>query len=120
MSRYVDGYVLPLKKDKIESYRETATKAGQIWKEHGALEYIECVGEDFNAAEMTSFTELAKAKDDETVIFAWIVYKTRQHRDEVNEKVMNDPRLHEACSADKNLFDFKRMTFGGFQTIVEA
>lgn len=120
MSRYVDGYVLPVKRDKIDSYRETATKAAAIWKEHGALEYVECVAEDFNAAEMTSFRDLAKANDDETVVFAWITYKSRKDRDKLNEKVMNDPRMLDICPSGKELFDFKRMAFGGFETIVEA
>lgn len=119
MNKYVDGFVIPLPRDKVDAYRDTATKAGDIWKEHGALEYIECIGEDFRAQDMMSFPELANAREDETVVFAWITYKSRQHRDEVNEKVMADPRIHETCPEDKELFDIKRMAFGGFDVIVE-
>lgn len=115
MSKYIDGFVLPIPKDKIEIYRGIAENAATIWKEHGALDYYECVGEDMNAHDMISFQQLANAKEDEVVVFAWISYKSREHRDEVNAKVMADPRLN--C---ENLpFDCKRMAYGGFKTIVE-
>lgn len=120
MSKYVDGYVLPVPKDKIETYRGIAEKASKIWKEHGALEYRECVLEDPNAPELLAFPALATAKPEETVVFAYITYNSRAHRDEVNAKVMADPRLHQMCSPEDAPFDCKRMAYGGFQTIVEA
>ncbi len=120
MSHYVDGFVLPVSKDRIERYREISTKASVLWKEHGALEYRECVGDDMNAKDMVSFPSLAAAKPDETVVFAWIVYNSREHRDEVNAKVMADPRIHEMCGKDDMPFDCARMAYGGFRTIVEA
>jgi len=120
MSKYIDGFVLPVPKDKLETYRDIAEKAGQIWKEHGALEYIECVGDDLEVKEMLSFPKLANANPDETVVFSWIVYESREHRDEVNKKVMADPRLQEMCGPDKAPFDCKRMAYGGFKSIVEV
>lgn len=120
MSRYIDGFVIPVPKDNIEQYRAIAEQAGAIWKEHGALEYYECVSEDPNAPNMVSFPQLAGAGEGETVVFAWIAFQSRAHRDEVNAKVMADPRM--ACmgnSGEEMPFDCKRMTYGGFETIVE-
>ena len=119
MGKYVDGFVLPIGKDKVEQYREMAQKAGEIWKEHGALEYIEAVGDDLNIKDMLSFKTIADATEDETVILAWIVYKSREERDRINAAVMEDPRLKEDIEKHKNLFDFKRMAYGGFKAIVE-
>src|SRR5687768_9325744 len=93
MAHYVDGFVLPVPSDKVAEYRKIASKAGKIWREHGALEYRECVGEDLDVKELVPFPKLAKTKPGETVIFAWIVFKSRKDRDRVNAKVMNDPRL---------------------------
>ncbi len=115
---YVDGYVLPVPKDKLAVYRRIARKAGKIWREHGALEYRECVGEDLDVKEMVPFPRMAKAKPDETVIFAWIVFKSRADRDRVNALVMKDPRLAK-MQPDAMPFDCKRMAYGGFKTIVE-
>ncbi len=120
MSKYVDGFVLPLPKDKIEGYRKVAEKAGEIWKEHGALEYIECVGDDMEIQDMLAFPKLANVGPDETVVFAWIVFESREHRDAVNAKVMADRRMKELCGPDKVDFDCKRMAYGGFKIIVEA
>lgn len=120
MSKYIDGFVIPVSKDKIEAYREIAIKASAIWKEHGALEYIEAAGDDLDVKDQLSFTTLAAAGAGETVIFAYIVYESREHRDAVNAKVFADPRLHEMCGPDKAPFDCKRMAYGGFKTIVEA
>jgi uncharacterized protein YbaA (DUF1428 family) len=120
MSKYFDGFVLPLPKDKIEAYREIATKAAAIWKEHGALEYIEAVGDDLEVEHQVPFTTLSGSSADETVVLAYIVYQSREHRDEVNAKVMTDPRTHEFCNPENPPFDFKRMAYGGFRTIVEA
>jgi uncharacterized protein YbaA (DUF1428 family) len=118
MSKYVDGFVLPVAKENIEKYRELAEKASVIWKEHGALEYYETVGDDLETQGMLSFKTISGASDDETVIFAWIVYESREHRDKVNEAVMSDPRLKEDMEASKDIFDFKRMAYGGFKTLV--
>ena len=120
MSKYIDGFVLPLPKDKLEKYTEIATKAAAIWKEHGALEYIEAVGDDFNAENMVSFPKLAGAKDGETVVVAYIVYESREHRDTVNAKVMADPRIKEMCDPENPVFDYTRMAYGGFRSIVEG
>lgn len=120
MSKYIDGFVLPLPKDKIDKYTETATKASAVWKEHGALEYIEAVGDDFTAENMTPFPKLAGASGEETVVMAYIVYESREHRDAVNAKVMADPRIKEMCNPGNPIFDYTRMAYGGFRTIVEG
>ena len=93
MAAYVDGFVLPISKKKIEAYRKISEKAGKIWREHGALDYRECIGDDLNIKMGVPFPKLVKAKPGETVVFSWIVYKSRAHRDRVNAKVMKDPRL---------------------------
>jgi uncharacterized protein YbaA (DUF1428 family) len=114
---YVDGFVLPVPKNRLDDYRKLARKAGKIWKEYGALEYIECVEDDVLPGKRTSFPQAVKRKPDEVVVFAWIVYKSRAHRDKVNKHVMVDPRL--ASMDPKQLpFDGKRMFWGGFKPIV--
>lgn len=120
MSHYVDGFVLPLPKDKVEKYREIAEKASKIWLEYGALEYRECVGDDLNVEGVLSFNKIADAGEADTVIFAYIVYNSKEQRDEVNAKVMADPRLNEMCSPDDMPFDCKKMAMGGFKSIVYA
>lgn len=120
MESYVDGFVLPLPADKVEVYRSIAEHAGRLWIEHGALEYRECVAEDTTAYDIVTFPKLAGAGEGETVVFAWIVYKSREHRDEVNAKVMADPRLNELMEKHGNPFDYKRMAYGGFKTIVSV
>lgn len=120
MSKYIDGFVLPIPKDKLAQYREIATKASAIWKEHGALEYIEAVGDDLDVQDQVPFPKLAGATAEETVILAYIVYESREHRDAVNAKVMADPRIHEMCGPADSPFDCKRMAYGGFRAIVEA
>jgi uncharacterized protein YbaA (DUF1428 family) len=119
MGQYVDGFVLPIAKENVEKYRGMAQKAGDIWMEKGALAYYECVGDDLEIENMLSFKTIAGTSDDETVIFAWIVYESREHRDTVNEAVMSDPRFKEDMEEHKNLFDFKRMAYGGFKTLVK-
>lgn len=114
---YVDGFLLPLPVDKVEAYRQMAESAGKLWIEHGALAFRECLGDDLNPQAMTPFPKVIDAQNDETVIFSYIVFKDRQHRDEVNAKVMADPRLNE--SGCEGIFDFKRMAYGGFNTIVD-
>lgn len=114
---YVDGFVLPVPRKKVEAYLKIARKAGKVWKDHGALEYRECVGDDLEIKGVVSFLKLAKAKPDETVIFAWIVYKSRAHRDKVNAKVMQDPRIA-AMGTEEMPFDMKRLACSGFQMMV--
>lgn len=119
MPRYVDGFVLPLKKTKLATYRKMSLKAGKIWKEHGALEYVECVGDDLKVPGMPmTFIKLAQPKTGETVVFSYIVYKSRKHRDSVSKKVMADPRLQEICDPKNTPFDFTRMAYGGFEVMV--
>lgn len=118
MGKYVDGFVIPIPKENVENYREMAQKAGEVWKEHGALEYYEAVGDDLDIEKVVSFKTIAGASDDETVIFAWIVFESREHRDKVNAAVMEDPRIKESMSPDDTTFDYKRMAYGGFTTLV--
>ena len=119
MSHYVDGFVLPVPKDKVETYRQIAEEAGKIWKEHGALEYYECVGDDLEVTDQVPFTKLAGTTADETVVFSWILFKSREHRDEVNQKVIADPRLRHMMEEGAMPFDMTRMAYGGFKPIVK-
>ena len=118
--RYVDGFVVPVPKRKVAAYRRMAQKAGKVWREHGAIEYFECVADDVQPGKHTSFPQSVKLKPGETVVFAYIVYKSRAHRDRVNKKVMADPRLASSMDPKAMPFDAKRMIYGGFKTIVEA
>jgi uncharacterized protein YbaA (DUF1428 family) len=118
--RYVDGYVLPVPKKNVAAYRRMAQKAGKVWREHGALEYIECVADDVKPGKHTSFPQSVKLKPAETVVFAYIVYKSRADRDRVNAKVMKDPRLANMMDPKAMPFDGKRMFWGGFKVLVEA
>jgi uncharacterized protein YbaA (DUF1428 family) len=120
MSHYVDGFVLPVPKAKVGEYREMAAQAGRVWRDHGALQFWECVGEDVKPGKVTSFPQAVQLKDDETVIFSFIVFESRAQRDAVNEKVMADPRLKAMMDPQKLPFDGMRMFWGGFETIVEA
>jgi uncharacterized protein YbaA (DUF1428 family) len=120
MARYVDGFVLPLPKRNIDAYRRMARKAGKIWREHGALEYRECVADDVKVGEVTSFPRSVERKRNATVVFAWIVFKSRTHRDRVNAKVMSDPRLADMMDPKDMPFDAKRMVYGGFDVIVDV
>jgi uncharacterized protein YbaA (DUF1428 family) len=120
MAHYVDGFVIPIPKKKIAAYRRLAAKAGKIWREHGALDYKECVGDDLHIKGTLPFPKGIKAKPGETIVFSYIVYKSRAHRDKVNAKVMKDPRLASMCDPKDMPFDVKRMMYGGFKTIVEA
>ena len=119
MARYVDGFVLPVPKRKIDAYRRMARKAGKIWLEHGALEFRECVAEDVQVGEVTSFPRAVQRKRGETVVFSWIVFKSRAHRDRVNGKVMEDPRLADMMDEKEMPFDAARMIYGGFDVIVD-
>ncbi len=120
MPQYVDGFVLPVPKDKLETYREIAEKASKIWLEHGALEYRECAGDDLQIPDMVPFTKMADAGENDTVVFAYIVYESKEKRDEVNAKVMADPRINEMCGSEGMPFDCSKMGYGGFTTIVHA
>ena len=119
MAHYVDGFVVPVPKRKLKAYLAMARKAGKVWRDHGALEYHECVADDVKPGKHTSFPQSVKLKKGETVVFSWVVYKSRQQRDRVNAKVMKDPRLADMMDAKKLPFDGKRMFWGGFKTIVE-
>jgi uncharacterized protein YbaA (DUF1428 family) len=116
---YVDGFVLPLPKANVETYREVASKCGAIWREHGALQFRECIADDVKPGELTSFPQSVNLKADETVIFSWIVYESRAHRDEVNDKVMKDPRMASLMKPEAMPFDGKRMIYGGFEVLVD-
>jgi uncharacterized protein YbaA (DUF1428 family) len=124
--KYVDGFVLVVSEKNLPAYRKMAEKAGKIWMKHGALEYFECVGDDLNPdvpPEMQGirFPQMIKAGTGETVIFSFIVYKSRAHRDEVNAKVMKDPDMNDPEWKDKPMpFDMKRAAYGGFKVIVEG
>lgn len=123
MKRYIDGYVLPIPKKNLADYKKMATLGGKMWMKHGALAYFECVIEDpkpnMGPVKIRNFPELAKAKPSDTVIFAYIVYKSKAHRDRVNAKVMNDPAMQDPTLKDKAMpFDPKQMAYGGFESIV--
>jgi uncharacterized protein YbaA (DUF1428 family) len=118
--KYVDGFVLVVPKKSVKAYERMAQAAGKIWREHGALEFRECVGDDLNTKMGLPFPKLAKAKRGETVMFSWIVYKSRAHRDRVNAKVMIDPRMNDMMEGKAMPFDPKRMAYGGFKVLVDA
>lgn len=120
MPHYIDGYVLPVPKKKIAAYRRLAQKASKIWIELGALEYRECVGDDLAVKFGVPFPSGIQTKPGETVVFAYIVYKSRAHRDRVNAKIMKDPRIKAMCDPKDMPFDCERMLYGGFKTIVAA
>lgn len=122
---YVDGFVLVIKKSKLKEYKKMAEGGGKLWKKYGAVEYLECVGDDMNPSNMgpvklLTFPKMTKAKSDETVVFSFITYKSKKHRDEVNKKVMNDPVMTNPKNKNMKMpFDMKKMAYGGFNTIVE-
>jgi uncharacterized protein YbaA (DUF1428 family) len=116
--KYVDGFVIPMPKKNMAAYQRIAKQARKIWLDHGALDYRECVGDDLNVKMGVPFPKLANARKGDTVVFAYIVYKSRAHRDKVNAMVMKDPRMNAMCDPNNLPFDCNRMTFGGFKTIV--
>lgn len=120
MERYVDGFLIPIALDRLDRYRELATLAAAVWKEHGALDYWECVADDLDVPEMRSFRAAADAAENETVVFSWIVYPSRAERDRINALVMNDPRIKETMAAGDHPFDPRKMAYGGFRTLVVA
>jgi len=124
MPTYVDGFLIPIPKKNLKAYRAMAAVGGKIWKKHGALEYRECVGDDLAVQGMKSFPRCAGTRAGETVLFSWITYKSRAHRDSVNKKVMKDPRMLKMIEEMKDQkrvpFDMKRMAMGGFKVLVEV
>lgn len=120
--KYVDGFVIVVPEQNMAAYREMAKMGAKVWKKHGALEYFECIGDDLEP-EMTgiTFPKMTKTKDGETVVFSFIIFKSRAHRDEVNAKVMQDPMMNDPKFKDKPMpFDVKRMAYGGFKVIIEG
>lgn len=117
--RYVDAFVLPVPKKNLKAYQAIAKKAGKVWLEHGALQYVEAAGDDLDVKFGVSFTKLMKPKAGETVVVSYIVYKSRAHRDSVNKKVMSDPRLNQMMEQSSMPFDVKRMVYGGFSMLVD-
>jgi uncharacterized protein YbaA (DUF1428 family) len=118
--KYVDGFVLPVPKKNLPTYRRIAQKAAKVWREHGALEVRECVGDDLDVKMLVPFPKRIKLKPGETVVFSWIVFKSRADRDRVNAKVMKDPRLAKMMTPKSMPFDVKRMLYGGFKVLVDA
>lgn len=116
---YVDGFVVPVPRNKLDAYEKMSRACGAIWKEYGALEYRECVGDDVKPGKLTSFPQSVLLEEGEVVVFSWIVYESRARRDAVNDKVMNDPRMKEYMDPKNCPFDGKRMFFGGFQMLVD-
>ncbi len=118
MARYVDGFLIPIPKRRLAAYRRLSSAAGRVWKKHGALDYVESVGDDLENKGVASFVRAAGAKRGETVVFSWIAYRSRAHRDQVNARVMKDPRIRKMMTQDP-IFDPKRMCYGGFRAIVD-
>ena len=119
MANYVDGFVVPVPRKNIETYRQMARRSGKIWREHGALAFRECLADDVKPGKWTSFPQSVKLKPNEVVWFSWIVFKSRKHRDRVNAKVMKDPRLAGMMDGTAMPFDAKRMIYGGFKVMVD-
>jgi uncharacterized protein YbaA (DUF1428 family) len=120
MANYVDGFVLPIPKGNVAKYRRMSRTAGKVWREYGAVDYVECIADDVKPGKYTSFPQSVKLKGDEVVWFSWIVYKSRKDRDRINAKVMKDPRLAKMMSAGDMPFDGKRMIYGGFKVMVNV
>ncbi len=116
---YIDGFIIAVPKKNVDAYRKLARKCGKIWREFGALDYREAVADDVQVGKLTSFPRAVKMKPDETVIFSYILYKSRKDRDRINKKVMADPRMAKMMDPKSPPFDSKRMIFGGFKTIVD-
>ena len=117
--RYVDGFLIPVPKKKLRAYQRIAQKAGRVWMKHGALQYCETVGDDLRIPKVASFPKTVRTKPGETVVFSWIVYRSKAHRDQVNKKVMKDPALAKMMTGENSPFDMKRMNYGGFRTLVD-
>ncbi|MCI0550469.1 MAG: DUF1428 domain-containing protein [Anaerolineae bacterium] len=120
MAHYIDGFVLPVPRDRLNEYKRVVEAAAEIWKEHGALDYWEYVGDDLNLEGTRSFTDLIAATEDETIVFGWVVFDSRETRDLANEKVAADPRMVDLIDSSNSGFDAKRMAYGGFQLLVRS
>jgi uncharacterized protein YbaA (DUF1428 family) len=118
MSRYVDSFVVPVPKTNLQAYRKMAEHAGKVWKEYGALEYIECLADDVKPGKVTSFPQSVQLKPDETVVCSYIVYESREERDRINKQVMEDPRIKDQMDPKKMPFDGQRMFWGGFEEFI--
>jgi len=119
MSQYVDGFVIPIPKNKVAEYRRLARKAAKMWKEHGALDFRECIGDDLEVKGVTPFGRFAKTKPGETVVFSWVIFKSRKHRDQANARIMKDARMAALGEASGKIFDCRRMAYGGFKTLIQ-
>ena len=118
-AKYVDGFLLPVPTAKLSAYKKMSDKARKIWLEHGALSYVETMGDDMNIQGMTGFNDYVKASKDETIVFSFITYRSKAERNKINKKVMADSRLNEDCMDENNMpFDLKKMAYGGFKVIV--
>jgi uncharacterized protein YbaA (DUF1428 family) len=120
MAHYIDGFVLPVSRDRLHEYARLVEEVAEIWKEHGALDYLEYIGDDMNREGTCSFTDLVAATEDETVVFGWVVFDSREARDLANEKVAADPRMAELIDSSNSGFDAKRMAYGGFRSFVRS
>lgn len=120
MSRYIDGFVHAIHRDRLEDYKRLAVAVAEVWKEHGALDYWECVGDDLHLAGTRSFIDLVDAKEDETILFGWVVFDSREERDLANEKVAADPRMEQLMAESNIEFDAQRMAYGGFQPFISS
>lgn len=118
--QYVDGFVLPIPKKNLRAYRRISSKAGKVWRKYGALQYVESVGDDLDVKFGASFKKMIKLKPGETVVFSWIVFKSRAHRDKVNARVMSDPQMNKIMEGGPMPFDLKRMVYGGFKYLVDV
>ena len=118
MAHYIDGFVLPVPRDRLNEYKGVVEAVAKIWREHGALDYLEYVGEDLNLEGTRSFTDLVAATEDETIVFGWVVFDSRKARDQANEKVAADPRMADLIESSNSGFDAKRMAYGGFESLV--
>ena len=120
MAQYIDGFVFPIPRDRLNDYTRLAQTVAEIWKEHGALDYVECVGDDMTLEGTRSFTDLVAATEDETIVFGWVVFDSREARDLANEKVAADPRMADLIDSSNSGFDAKRMVYGGFRSLVRS
>src|SRR5262245_62096370 len=120
MAHYIDGFVLPVSRDRLDEYERLVEEVAKIWKEHGALDYLEYVGDDMNREGTCSFTQLVAATEHETIVFGWVVFDSREARDLANEKVAADARMAELVDSSSSGFDAKRMGYGGFRLLVRS
>ena len=124
MANYIDGFVLPIPKNHLDEYQRIATRVAEIWKEHGALSYAECVSDDFSLDGVQSFPEAIQAKEDEVVVFGWVVFPSKGVRDSANLNVPKDPRMADLVApltqSDKLIFDASKMVYGGFKVLVQS